>query len=251
MKRALVGLIAATALVSPAVAADLPLPVEPIVAPIPVFSWTGFYAGANVGWGCCSEQDVGLFDHDDVDGDGDIFEGDIASLDDDGVFAGVQAGYNFQWNWLVTGVEADWQWSGIFDDESGTTSTGPADGFRGHASSDVDWFATLRGRAGFAWQRFFIYGTGGLAAGNVEYTVRLRGVGPDIRHDEEWEWGWVAGAGAEFAFTDNLSAKAEWQFIDLGTEDASSPDGRFSTHPTIEFHTFRVGLNYRFNGLFQ
>src|SRR5687767_9191626 len=175
MKRALVGLIAATALVSPAVAADLPLPVEPIVAPIPVFSWTGFYAGANVGWGCCSDQDVGVFDHDDVDGDGDIFEGDIASLDDDGVFAGVQAGYNFQWNWLVTGVEADWQWSGIFDDESGTTATGPADGFRGHASSDVDWFATLRGRAGFAWQRFFLYGTGGLAAGNVEYTVRLRG----------------------------------------------------------------------------
>jgi outer membrane immunogenic protein len=251
MKRALVGLIAATALVSPAVAADLPVPVEPIVAPVPVFTWTGFYVGANAGWACCSDQDVGLFDNDDRDGDGIIFEGDVASLDDDGGFVGVQAGYNFQWNWLVAGIEGDWQWSGLFDDEAGSTSTGPLDGFRTFSSSDIDWFATLRGRAGFAWQRLFLYGTGGLAAGNQEYTVRIRGFGRDIRADEEVEWGWVAGAGAEFAFTDNLSAKAEWQFIDLGTESASSPGGGFTTHPTIEFHTFRVGVNYRFSGLFQ
>lgn len=241
MKRVILGLAAAAAVLSThARAADLPIPVEPIVAPVSAFTWTGFYAGANIGWGCCADQEVGLF----LD-DPDVRIGNVGSLDDDGIFGGVQVGYNYQWNWLVVGAEADWQLSAIYDDDSGS-----AGGLTTLSSSDVDWFGTLRGRAGFAWERLLLYGTGGLAAGNTEYTVKITNGPGAIREDEKVNWGWAAGLGTEFAFTDNLSAKAEWQYIDLGpTEEASG--GGFSTHPTIEFHTFRVGVNYRFNGLFQ
>jgi outer membrane immunogenic protein len=231
---------ASVALSSPALSADLPLPVEPVVAPVTTFSWTGFYVGANLGWACCGDDQVGLFD-------GAGFVDNVTTLEGDGIFGGVQVGYNYQWSWLVAGVEADWQYSGYFDEGDGTP--GP---YTAHASTDNNWFGTIRGRAGLAWDRVLVYGTGGFAAGNTEYTVRITG-GPGspaaIREDEKFNAGWAAGAGVEVAFTDNLSAKGEWQFIDLGTDSASG-DG-FRTHPTHEFHTFRVGVNYRFNGLFQ
>ena len=60
----------------------------------------------------------------------------------------------------------------------------------------------------------------------------------------------MAGAGLEFAFTDNISAKAEYQFIDIEDEERAS-NGPYSTDPSVNFHTFRVGVNWRFNGLFQ
>jgi outer membrane immunogenic protein len=241
MKALIFGIAAAAAAFSsPSIAADLPVPIEPVVAPVSAFTWTGFYVGANLGWACCGDDRVGLFD-------GGGFVDDFTTLEGDGVFGGVQAGYNFQWNWLVLGVEGDWQYSGYFDDEDGLTA-GP---YTGSASTDSNWFGTIRGRAGLAWERVLVYGTGGFAVGNTEYTVRV-GSGPTtgvIREDEEFNTGWAAGAGVEVAFTDNLSAKGEWQFIDLGTDSASGAG--FRTHPTHEFHTFRVGLNYRFSGLFQ
>jgi outer membrane immunogenic protein len=238
MKALILGAVAAAALLSsPARSADLPVPVEPIVAPVSLFSWTGFYVGANLGWACCANDRVGLFD---ATG----FQGDIVDLEGDGVFGGVQVGYNYQWNWFVAGLEADWQYSGYFDDGSGTA--GP---YRAHASTDSNWFGTIRARAGFAWDRVLVYGTGGFAAGNTEYTVRITNGPGSIREDESFNTGWVAGAGVEVAFTDRISAKGEWQFIDLGTDSASN--GGLTTHPTHEYHTFRVGVNYRFNGLFQ
>ena len=246
-----IGVVAATVLgfSSAAMAADLPVPIEevPFVPTVEAFSWTGPYVGLNLGYTWGGDDRVGLFD--DANGG---FQGDVGELNPDGVFGGAQIGYNFQRDWFVGGVEADWQWSGQEDDIDGYTLTNGGRTYTGRANSDQDWFGTLRARGGFAWDRFFVYGTGGLAFGNVEYTLTANegGRSRKIEADESVEFGYVVGAGAEFAFTDNLSAKAEYQYIDLGDEELAE-SGPFATDPTIEFHTFRVGVNYRFNGLFQ
>jgi outer membrane immunogenic protein len=236
-------------------AADLPVPVEevPFVPTVEAFSWTGPYVGLNLGYAFGREDDVGLFD-DDNGG----FQGDVGTLEPDGVFGGVQLGYNFQVDRFVGGVETDFQFSSQEDDlEFDNFDDGDGDGavYSGRANSDQDYFGTLRLRAGVAFDRVLVYGTGGLAYGNREYTLEVQetgdgGDGVDIDADEEFDFGYVIGAGAEFAFTDNLSGKAEYQFIDFEDEEFAE-EGDFGTDPSVSFHTVRVGVNYKFNGLFQ
>lgn len=244
--------VAALGLSTAANAADLPVPVEevPFVPTVEAFSWTGPYIGLNLGYAWGGNDDVGLFDSSNGG-----FQGDVGELEPDGVFGGGQIGYNFQRDWFVGGIEADLQYSGLGDDIDSYTHDGNNGvTYTGRANSDVDYFGTLRGRAGVAFDRFMVYGTGGLAFGNVEYTLTATGGGDSekIEEDDAVEFGYVVGGGAEFAFTDNLSAKAEYQFIDLGEDDEDEAEsGPFSTDPSINFHTVRVGVNYRFNGLFQ
>lgn len=250
MRRISVFVVAALGLSGAAYAADLPVPVEevPFVPTVEGFSWTGAYVGLNLGYAFGRDDDVGLFD--DLNGG---YQGDVGTLNPDGVFGGFQVGYNQQFGRFVAGVEADWQLSSQednleFDDFEG-------DGgvlYSGSANNDQDWFGTLRGRAGVAFDRVFLYGTGGLAFANREYSLEVDtgARGADIDADESVDFGYVLGAGAEFALTDNLSAKAEYQFIDIEDEDFAE-EGDFGTDPSVSFHTVRVGVNYRFNGLFQ
>ena len=253
MRRISVFVTAALGLSSAAYAADLPLPVEevPFVPTVDAFSWTGAYVGVNLGYSFGRDDDVGLFDEDNGG-----FQGDVGTLNPDGIFGGLQIGYNQQWDRFVGGVEADWQWSSQEEDlEFGDFEGNNGVLYSGRANSDQDWFGTLRLRGGVAFDRVFLYGTGGLAFGNREYTLEVQetgdgGDGADIDADESVDFGYVLGAGAEFALTNNVTAKAEYQFIDLEDEDFAE-EGDFGTDPSVSFHTVRVGVNYKFNGLFQ
>lgn len=231
-------------------AADPIIYEQPLMSPQPIaqFDWSGFYVGANAGYG------GGTFEHpfaiDDVIGDFDL----IGSLDISagGGLAGVQAGYNMQFNQWVAGVETDIQWSGIKGElAAGATFTAPgAPTFGLAGGTEVEWFGTLRARLGYTpVDRFLVYGTGGLAYGRVNsyYEGDLGGAFGDSTSDTEW--GWTVGAGVEYAFTDRLSMKTEYLYTDLGERtlfDGTVFGEDVSIGSDVKFHTVRAGLNFHF-----
>ncbi|WP_454851028.1 outer membrane protein [Rhizobium binxianense] len=209
-------------------AADLsvvnPAP-EPVVEP--AFSWTGFYLGVNAGGGFAGDDEVGL-------SAGETFIGKFGSLEASGFFGGAQLGYNYQLdsNWVI-GLETDFQGGKIHDS---VTENGL------HSSSKVNWYGTLRPRVGYSFDHTLLYGTGGLAYGHVDYKSSVDGV--DLIDQDKTRVGWVLGAGLEHAFTDHLTAKLEYQYVNF--EDFHARGGDFSSKVTPDFHSVRVGLNYKF-----
>ncbi|HEY9214722.1 MAG TPA: outer membrane protein [Ancylobacter sp.] len=194
------GLGLAAVLATPAAAADLSYPAPAAYAVAPVFTWTGFYLGANAGYGW------GEADH---------------SSDIDGFLGGIQAGYNYQLSGpFVIGVEADLQYSNI---ESGAFT--------------LDYFGTVRARAGFAVDQFLLFGTGGFAYGRG--TFELAGLSND-----QTNVGWTIGAGAEYAIDPNWSVKAEYLYLDLGSETYTTINGAYDVGLTSNI--LRAGVNYRF-----
>ena len=207
-------------------------------APTPASSWTGFYAGANAGFG------------------GDKFEypatiggtSASANLTSSGGFAGGQIGYNWQYDpeWLI-GVETDLQGSGI---EGTLGLSSPAVG-SASVSSKLNYFGTVRGRWGWiATPNLLLYGTGGFAYGRTTSSVSASALGftasADVHNNRT---GWTAGAGAEYAITPALSLKTEYLYVDLGTENvvnATLLGVPTRIDETATFHTIKAGLNYRF-----
>ena len=145
--------------------------------PLNVYSWAGPYLGANLGydWGSVERSPT----------------------KPQGFSGGVQAGYNWQSGPLVFGVEGDLQ------------ATGAEDTFAPWKISNP-WFGTLRGRAGYAFNNVLLYGSAGLAFGEL----RAQTFGWTESHTNA---GWTAGVGAEVGFAPNWSAKLEYLYIDLST----------------------------------
>lgn len=232
MKRFLLATVALAALSAPAAAADLATKYPVKAVAVPVFSWTGFYIGANVGYG------------------GDSFTYDLtvltvpvasASLNSSGFFVGGQIGYNYQFsNNVVLGIEADLQWSDI-SGELGV-NIGPIGASVG---SSIDYFGTIRARLGYAIDRFLPYITGGVAYGKTSTDVSI--VLP-LFSDSATSWGWTIGAGGEFAITNNWTFKAEYLYVDLGSNDLNSiiPPALANVSYDSKFHTFKAGVNYKF-----
>jgi outer membrane immunogenic protein len=212
----------ATALGTAAQAADLPVrsaPPAPVVAAAPVFTWTGFYAGVNAGYGWNANDDdvvipgVGTFE-----------------VDDEGGFAGGgQIGYNHQIGSFVLGAEADIQYADIGGDND-------FDGIlNGDDGDDESWFGTVRARAGVAFDRALVYATGGLAYGEVSN---------GFSSSDDVSVGWTIGGGVEYAFTPNLTAKVEGLYVNLEQDDDDVPV--VAGQDETEFGVIRAGLNYKF-----
>lgn len=254
-------LILAAALVAgtsaAASAADLPVK-APVLAPAPVLSWTGFYLGAHIGYGWGeSDVDTSLLPSPALFGAAPFNQGHDA----DGFVGGLQLGYNWQvgpsWLW---GVEADVSWTDI----NGSSSVGPLPLFGGGfdpgssqlVTTDLNWFATLRLRAGFLVSpALLVYATGGLAVGDVEQTAITDYVGPAFLYPgstSETRTGWTAGAGLEWAFAPRWSAKIEWLYYDLGDQTivanpvAPNPPFQVSTNHDLTGNIARFGINYKF-----
>jgi outer membrane immunogenic protein len=224
MKRMFVAgliMLVADVLAGAAAAADLGgrYPQQPYVkAPLynPPFSWTGFYLGLNGGggWGGSTWDRTGSFD---LSG---------------GVIGGT-AGFNWQTGQAVFGVEGDLDWSGM----SGTTATGCALG----CTTRNDWLGTVRGRAGFSFDRFLPYLTGGLAFGDIRAST------PGFAGASQTNLGWTIGAGMQAAIVGNWSAKAEFLHIDLGSFNCGLSCGPTVTdNVSLHEELMRGGVNYRF-----
>ena len=239
MKRILVLLstIAVVVLASTAVrAADLGRPYAPPPPPLPVYSWTGFYAGINGGFG--GDRNQYPFSVGGVAG--------TSNLNSSGFFGGGQIGYNWQFApaW-VAGVEGDLDDADI----QGMASTS-VPGASGNIGTKLDWFGTVRGRVGYLiTPNALLYGTGGWAYGHTtssaSATATGLGVGSSIGKDMN---GWTAGAGLEYALTHWLSFKTEYLFVDLGSTTLSSGIAAgvpFSLNEKTTIHTVKAGINVK------
>jgi outer membrane immunogenic protein len=223
MKKILLSSVALLGLTAGAMAADLPSrrAPAPVIAAVPVFTWTGFYVGVNAGYGW-NNNDVSVT----------LPSGATFTSDDEGGFVGgAQVGYNYQIGSLVLGIEADLQYADL-----GGEVVIP--GFVGFDDGD-NYFGTVRARVGVAFDRALVYATGGFAYGDVG-----GGFGSDANG------GWTLGGGVEYAFTNNLTAKVEGLYVNLERDNnnfvVGLPAGTLISNDNSEFAVVRAGLNFKF-----
>ena len=240
MKKILLAGVALAAMSTLATAADLPrktAPIQPIVY-APAFSWTGFYVGGNAGYAFGSTTTRNSFN-------GLVPAGAQLFGDSDGFVGGGQVGYNYQfYNNFVIGAEADFQGSLV------ESTRAPVFGTTSKAS--LDYFGTVRARVGYAFagtnsvlDRTLIYVTGGLAYGSQSYNIA------GYSSPSSTQVGYAAGAGVEYAFTNNWTAKLEGLYVDLGRENyvftnANPVIPAIRTRASNDFAVVRAGLNYKF-----
>ena len=152
-----------------------------------------------------------------------------------GGLIGGTVGYNWQFGQALIGVEGDIDWSDI---KGTTTVLCP-----GGCETRNKWLATVRGRLGYTFDRFLPYFTGGLALGDINATLPV----PVLPGGSISSAGWTVGAGLEVGLVSNVSLKAEYLYVDLGTFNCGlncglAPGGNVSFTTNI----FRGGANLRF-----
>jgi outer membrane immunogenic protein len=242
MRHLLLSTVAIVALAGQAFAADLPSRKEaPVyVAPAPIFSWTGFYVGADIGgsWGNANlwVPGTGLysFSH---------------NANNNGVIGGGFIGYNYQFGNFVLGVQGEFDGTGT----GNSRYTAAAVGGRGivyESSFNQNWIASIDGRLGFAMDRTLLYVIGGVAwdsaAGHITNTFNNLGwtTGSNTRT------GYDFGGGIEYAFTNNWTGRIEYRYYNFGTTNyAFTTDtflGNTYTRTTLTNNVVRVGLAYKF-----
>lgn len=251
LKLIAVALLAGTSIAS---AADLPARTytkAPIA--VPMYNWSGFYAGVHAGYGWGNNDSLN------INGTTPFPAGAVTSTDVDGVLAGGQVGYNYQFapSWLV-GVEADGSWTNIKGQNS-ALSTVAANRFQ-TTNLELNWLAMVTGRLGYVAGPALLYVKGGAAFGGVKgggVTVNpLTGNSlVSTSAGSETRTGWTVGGGVEWNFASNWSTKVEYNYVDFGTDSVSRNVAYFggATGPatlfrdaTTHFHLVKVGLNYRF-----
>jgi len=220
-----------------AFAADMtpPAPVPPPIykAPSAIYDWSGIYIGINAGYG------TGFSNW----SDGPV--GTTGAFPISGFLVGATLGANYQIGNYVFGIEADGGWSNITGN-SGMTCGAIAAVVPPPVSCQTqsDWLATLRGRVGYAFDRFLIYGTAGGAFGDLQ-----AGLNPPATFDRAIEAGIAAGAGIEFAITPNWTAKIEYLFVDLpngACTTAGNCGGAAGSTVNFSENVVRAGVNFKF-----
>ena len=242
MKRLVYVLTASFAALGPAAAADLaPRAVEPIAPVYLPFNWTGFYVGAQAGYQFGKIS--GPFENSAQTGSAPY------SIDTDGGVFGGFAGYNHQFSNFVVGAEGDANFVvGTKKTDRNLPFTffgaGAPAGFA-DIGGEQTWNASLRLRAGYAFDRFLPYVTGGVAFGNVKTFYAPAGL-PDALTQETDRVGWTIGAGMEYAITDHILARLEYRYADLGKKSFTNIP--LNVHDEVKATTSTVlaGIIYKF-----
>jgi len=209
-------------------AADRPVKAPVYETPVaaPVYNWTGFYLGGNIGgaW-----SDVTLTDN---------AIGVSWNPGGTGFIGGLQAGYNLQAGNFLYGIEGDFDWSTF------KGATGPISTSLGlvQASASKDWMSTLAARVGITSDRWLVYGKfgGGWAQGSEMLTVVNSG---PIFNGSQRNTGWLLGGGIEYAFASNWTGKLEYDYLGLSNSTNSTPPVVNVSH---NIQMLKVGLNYQF-----
>lgn len=209
--------LAAAMSVTGAYAADV---VEPVASMDLPYSWTGFYVGANAG---------GAFG--DVDGN---FIGILGNADISNFTGGVLVGANYQYGQWVFGIEGDINYLGFKEEFS------PGLGLGLSAEASLDAFGTIRGRVGYAFDRWLPYVTAGVAMGEVEIDEHVFG-----ENESKFQTGYAVGGGLEYAFNSNWTARAEYLYVDLGKEDFGF-DSADPYDVETNFSVVRAAIAYKF-----
>jgi outer membrane immunogenic protein len=172
-----------------------------------------------------------------------------------GWVAGGLAGYNWQQGSWVYGIEADLSGTGLKSSMSGGIgSISPCVGDAASTSAKIDWYGTLRGRAGWTVDKALFYVTGGLAYGEVDLSSSFTAGGVSLSSQaSSTRAGWVIGGGMDYMLQPNLFLNLGYQYIDLGTVSlaaASPPVPVFITQSAsahAAFHVVTIGLSWRFS----
>lgn len=251
MKKSLGCIALSLCLPASAMAADLRMPVKAPPVAAAVFSWTGFYVGGHVGYGWGrSQTDVGRPDALDC-GNGPSCEN--ISYDINGAFGGAYAGYNWQVNSIVLGVEAEGGYIGARSTVFSTIATDH------RFDTQYGGYGAFTGRFGIAAGRALFYGKGGLAVARIRNEALDDFPTPDVEHigrSDTTRWGWAAGGGVEYALTNNWIIRGEYLYMqfenktvfDLGDGSGGVPPATQPSPYTFHdhLHTARVGLAYKF-----
>ena len=219
MKKLLLATAALMALgvAAPASAADMPVKAAPPPPVAPIYNWTGFYIGAHVGgawsdtdwfYACCATNLL-------IAAPCGLAQGGHSGSS---WLAGGQVGFNYQVGRFVWGIEADFSATDIKG--SNLDVAFPTQEF---LHSRTDFIGTVAPRVGVAWDRVLLYAKGGVAWAHDDYSATLTpNFGPlagfEFQTGDATRWGWMVGVGIEYAFAQNWSVKAEYNYMDFGTE---------------------------------
>jgi len=231
-----------------ALAADMPVPGGAPIPPgsyypssyypvSPPVNWGGVYIGLNGGYG------LGTSNWSDSTGT----TGNFAA---NGGLFGATLGINYAGfgDWVLLGFEGDFDWSGA-SGSAGCSALFPAaiPAPSATCQTRIDWLSTFRFRAGYTWSHFLFYATAGGAVGDFQ----LSSANPTATHNPTSPLGWAAGVGVEYLFTDAISAKLEYLYVNLG--NVGCPSGTLcnvdSSNGQISFteNLIRAGVNYKFS----
>lgn len=225
------------------------------------FNWTGFYIGGNAGY---ARTDAAFATA--IGGSVYFLPSDITAINsvssgsdrDYGAIGGVQAGYNWQANNVVVGIEVD---AGTFNTQVTRQGNGVYPccapmSFTVRDTLSTDRLVTVRSRLGLTSNAVLLYVTGGLALTKVTYTHQFTDTNPagnalEVASVSDTKTAWTIGGGAEVAFSERWSMKAEYLHLGFGTMEMNGALVAFPTrtflHATdLSSHIGRLGINFRF-----
>ena len=236
-----VGIVALVGMAAPASAADMAVkarPPAPVIAPI--YDWTGFYIGANGGWG----QSRNCWDVLDAGGLA------VASgcRERSGGLAGGQIGYRWQMSQWVFGLEAQGDWA----DLSNTRVSLVNDFFSTRVKTDG--IGLFTGQIGYAWNAALFYVKGGAAVTSNRFSILETFSGIELASASSTRWGGTIGAGFEYGFAPNWSFGVEYNHLFMGDANNSfsglTPAAAAFVNNRVsqDVDMVTVRLNYRFGG---
>jgi outer membrane immunogenic protein len=231
----LVGLIAAAS------AADLRTPVLKAAPPaVPVWSWTGCYAGGHAGYLRGESQDWT------PQTPGGAYYGvSLGSHDLTSWIGGVQAGCDYQFaGGFVVGAAGDYAWTDAVGEHDSTREIGVT------YHSKIKSLASITGRLGYGWDRFLGYVKGGAAWQRDEYWATTTILGTAYVADETRR-GWTLGVGGEYAFSNALSVFVEYNYYDFGNREIALTPQLAILNPAFvdikaSTSVVKAGVNFRF-----
>ena len=199
------------------------------------FSWTGLYLGGHAGYARAVRS---------AELPAPFLPGSY-SEDRNGYFGGALAGYNYQIGSWVLGAEIDATWASL---EPRQTVGVPASTVQWHTYSSVDFIASARLRAGYAFNRWHVYGTGGAAwmQGSATLVVTDAGIETGRGSASTDHFGWVVGTGFEYAATGNISLRFEYLHYDFSASDYNYVAVPASTSAAVTIDTIRAAATYKF-----
>ncbi len=235
LRRTLMGLCGAVAVTGAASAADLPSRAPPpvYVPPAPIFTWTGLYVGAQVGYAWANEKSTIFNPGGDLGG---IAPAGLVpySVTPSGVIGGAHVGYNLQVNQWLIGVEGNVDGTSL----SKTQFVGAAfcPFYCGTVKTTTPLQGSIRGRLGLAWDRWLVYATGGVAFAGVTNFYDTIANGGAIDTISKTRTGWTVGGGVAYAVTNNWSVGVEYRYSDFGTYVDQSATGALLPSTFIPHH---------------
>lgn len=193
----------------------------PIIS-VPSFSWSGAYIGGQVGYGFGSSK----------------FKDYGTSIKPNGFLGGVYAGYNFDTGSnVILGIDGDFSYDTLKKSLKSSLSSGdPAS-----LESKLQWSGAVRGRVGYAFDRFMPYVAGGVAFGNLKNSFRS---GTDSLNNSKTMTGWTVGTGIDYAATDNVILRLEYRYTDFGKKNFDF--GTASVSNKLTTNDIRLGVAYKF-----